>query len=266
MIWVFSPLLRLRHQASRLERIAKAEERLDALAKHHRGPRPKRKDHHEIRASIDKILDGLGAKSYFNVSVDKIFKHTYRQDHPGRPGPNTRFIRKTRTHWNILWKLDEEKIAYDHRSDGMYPLITNDRDLPAEDVFKAHKRQPRIERRFETLKTVHEIAPVLLKNEGRIEALFFLHFIALLVQALIERELRRAMEREGIAELPIYPEERPNRRPTAEQIFRLFSHLQRTTLMRDGEVLKAFAPELTDIQKQVLSLLGVRSNVYSSAR
>jgi hypothetical protein len=47
-----------------------------------------------------------------------------------------------------------------------------------------------IEKRFEQIKTVHEIAPVLLKNEGRIEALFTLYFLALLVQAIIERELR----------------------------------------------------------------------------
>ena len=55
-----------------------------------------------------------------------------------------------------------------------------------------------IEKRFEQVKTVHEIAPVFLKNEGRIEALFTLYAIALLVQALIERELRQAMAREGV--------------------------------------------------------------------
>jgi transposase len=266
VIWVFSPLLRLQQQASRHERIAKAEQKLDALASHHSGPRPRRKDHHEIRTSIDKILDGLSVKPYFKVSVDRIFKHTYRQDRPGRPGPDTRFIRTTKTRWKIEWKIDEEKIAYDHRSDGMYPVITNDRKLAAESVLKAHKRQPQIERRFETLKTVHEIAPVLLKNEGRIEALFFLYFTGLLVQALIERALRLAMDKENIDELPIYPEERPSAKPTAEQIFRLFSHLQKSTLVQDGRVLKAFAPELTDIQKQVLKLLGVPAAVYSSAR
>ena len=62
-----------------------------------------------------------------------------------------------------------------------------------------------IEKRFEQLKIVHEIAPVLLKNEGRIEALFTLYFLVLLVQALIERELRLAMKREGIEELLLYP-------------------------------------------------------------
>ena len=73
-----------------------------------------------------------------------------------------------------------------------------------------------IEKRFEQIKTVHEIAPVFLKDEGRIEALFTLYAIALLVQALIERELRQAMARQGIDELPIYPEQRQCEHPTTE--------------------------------------------------
>jgi transposase len=51
-----------------------------------------------------------------------------------------------------------------------YPLISNDRNLSPAQVLEAHKGQPMIEKRFEQTKTVHEIAPVLLKNEGRIEA------------------------------------------------------------------------------------------------
>src|SRR5260221_10075613 len=42
----------------------------------------------------------------------------------------------------------------------------------------AFKGQPTIEKRFEQIKTVHEIAPVFLKNPGRIEALFTLYFLA----------------------------------------------------------------------------------------
>jgi len=49
---------------------------------------------------------------------------------------------------------------------------------------------------------------VFVKDEGRIEALFTLYFLALLVQALIERELRLAMKREKIEQLPLYPEQR----------------------------------------------------------
>ena len=69
-------------------------------------------------------------------------------------------------------------------------------------VLAAHEGQAHIKKRFQQFKSVHKIAPVFLKNEARIEALFTLHFLTLLVQAIIERQLRLAMQRQGIDELP----------------------------------------------------------------
>ncbi len=161
---------------------------------------------------------------------------------PGRPGPETRYRRQARRRWRLQWTIDEEKIAYDRKSDGMYPLLTNDVQLTSAQVLQAHKRQPTIVKRFEQIKTVFEIAPVLLKNEGHIEALFFVYFLALLVQALIERELRRAMQQQQNSHLPFYPEERSTSRPTAEQIFRLFSLLERHQFQIDGQSIHRFDP------------------------
>jgi transposase len=144
----------------------------------------------------------------------------------------------------------------------MYPLLTNDRTLSPAQVLEAHKGQPTIEKRFEQIKTVHEIAPVFVKNEARIEALFTIYFLALLVQALIERELRQAMQRQSIEELPIYPEQRQCRRPTTEQILRLFSLAERHTLLSAGHTVQVFNPDLTDLQRQVLSLLAVPLHAY----
>jgi hypothetical protein len=78
-----------------------------------------------------------------------------------------------------------------------------------------------------------------------------------LVQALIERELWLAMKREKIKELPIYPEQRLCKRPTTEQILRLFSLAERHTLLRDEKPIQSFPPQFTDIQLQTLDLLGV---------
>src|SRR5215469_6363936 len=116
-----------------------------------------------------------------------------------------------------------------------------------------------IEKRFEQFKTVHEIAPVFLKNEGRIEALFTLYFLGLLVQALIERELRLAMKRDNIEHLPLYPEQRNCAHPTTEQILRLFSLAARNKLVQNGKVLQTFDLEFTPLQRQVLRLLAVRN-------
>ena len=84
----------------------------------------------------------------------------------------------------------------------------------------------------------------------------------MLVQALIERELRQAMRREGIDELPLYPEERKTQRPTAEQILRLFSLTQRHILQQEEVSIHTFEPELTDLQRQILALLKVPLSTY----
>ena len=118
--------------------------------------------------------------------------------------------------------------------------------------------------RCRRLKTVHEIAPVFLQNPGRIEAFFTMYFFALLVQALIEPELRRAMQRQRLNALPIYPEERRCARPTTEQILRLFAHAQRHTLMRAGLVVQTFEADLTPRQQQVLELMGIPQRAFRS--
>ena len=139
----------------------------------------------------------------------------------------------------------------------------NDRNLTPAQVLEAHKGQPVIEKRFEQLKTVHEIAPVFLKNTGRIEAFFTLYFFALLIQALIERQLRLEMQRQKLTELPIYLEQRRCKHPTTEQILRLFSLAERHTLLREERPVQVFPPELTGIQSQTLELLGVSEAAFS---
>ncbi|OGK02035.1 MAG: hypothetical protein A2350_21215 [Candidatus Raymondbacteria bacterium RifOxyB12_full_50_8] len=104
---------------------------------------------------------------------------------------------------------------------------------------------------------------MLLKNEGRIEALFFLYFIALLTQALIERQIRTTMKDSGIEELAVYPEDRQCRAPTCEQILRIFSTVEKHALLRKGTVVQTFAPKLTPVQKEVLKLLSVPKILYA---
>jgi transposase len=142
----------------------------------------------------------------------------------------------------------------------MYPLICNDRNLTAAQILEAHKGEPTIEKRFEQIKTVHEIAPVFLKNAHR--GVLYPVFLALLVQALIERELRLAMKRERIKELPIYPEQRFCKRPTTEQILRLFSLAEHHTLLRNATVVQSFPLQLTELQSQTLDLLGVPAHAF----
>ena len=257
IVWVWSTLLTLRQHARRLRNIAAAIEDFEQLRQRLASSKARLRGAPEIDLQIKLTLDKHHVGRYLQVRRIVREEHVFKQARRGRPGPNTAYRKVTKRRFDLQWDLDDDAIAYDRRSDGMYPLMTNDRTLSDAQVLEAHKGQPMIEKRFEQIKTVHEIAPVFLKNEGRIEALFTLYVIALLIQALVERELRQAMAREGIDELPIYPEQRQCAHPTTEQVLRLFSLAQRHQLRQHGHTVQRFDLALTDLQRQVLGLLGV---------
>jgi hypothetical protein len=56
------------------------------------------------------------------------------------------------------------------------------------------------------------------------------YFFAQLLEALLERELRRQMVKAKITSLPLYPEGRPCRRRTARRVLDLFDNVKRHTL------------------------------------
>jgi transposase len=144
----------------------------------------------------------------------------------------------------------------------VFPLLTNDRALTAEQVLRAYKSQPLIEKRFSQFKTDFAVAPVYLQDVGRICGLLAVYFFALVVQMLLERELRRAMKAAGIKSLPLYPEGRPCARPTAHRLIELFEPVQRHVLqIGDGEP-QVMVTELTSVQRQVVALLGLKPDSY----
>ena len=104
-----------------------------------------------------------------------------------------------------------------------------------------------------------------LKNVDRIEALLFLYFVALLVHALLERELRRGMAKAKIASLPLYPEQRDCWAPATERILDLFLPLQRHRLTSHNLPLQIFEPQLSDLQSKIVRLLGIPLAAFQSS-
>ena len=182
----------------------------------------------------------------------------------GRPGKETRYRKVEKTRFELGSEVDAAKVAYDAATDGCFPLVSNEGELSDAELLAAYRYQPNLEKRHHELKSVLGAAPVSLKSPSRIEGLFCCEFIALLCSCLIERELRAAMSREGVPELPLYHEGRASSAPTAARVFDLFAEASRHRLLSDGEVVQVFEPELTSLQRQVLELLGVPETAYLS--
>jgi len=141
-------------------------------------------------------------------------------------------------------------------------LISNAREMDAEQLLRAYKRQPIIEKRFSQLKTEFAVTPVYLKEVSRIQGLLAVYFLALLVQTLLERELRQAMERQDVPSLPLYPEGRPCHRPTAARVLEAFDNVQRHVLTRPDGHDESLITELSPLQRKILKLLGISPDSY----
>jgi hypothetical protein len=71
------------------------------------------------------------------------------------------------------------------------------------------------------------------------------------------------MAREQISELPLFPEQRACKHPTAARTLELFATLAPHRLYSNERHLKDFAPERTPLQAQVLNLLGLPAAAYN---
>jgi transposase len=222
------------------------------------------------RAQVDEaaqsILRETHAERWITVEVKTVEEHRYRQAKSGRPSENTAYVRKTQERPQLHWQSNAEMLQYDDRTDGIFPLVTNDKKMSLHDVLVAYKHQPCIEKRHEQLKSVLDVMPVNLKSPSRIEAFLFIYFVALLVSSLIEREVRQQMKTEKISSLPLYPEGRPCKAPTTDRILELFVDIRRHRLMAaDASVQKRFYDDLTQLQRTVLRLFGISTAKYFSA-
>ena len=89
--------------------------------------------------------------------------------------------------------------------------------------------------------------------------------MALLVHALLEREVRQGMVRKKLDRLPLYPEDRQCKAPSTERILDVFAPLQRHRLRKGGRLAQVFEPELNDLHRQILDLMQLPEAIFRSA-
>lgn len=260
--WVHSSEKERHDRAEREDKLERARRELEELRDRLRSKRTRLRKRDKVDKAVAILLAETGTKKWVEVEIIETTEPSYRQSRPGRPGPKTTYERKVRRRFDLQWKYRLEAIAYDAKTDGTFPLVTNDKTLNLRRILRIYKKQPRLEKRHEQLKSVHEVAPQYLKGAARIEALLCVFFLALLIDALIERQVRRTMRSERIRSIPIYPEARDCRLPTTDRMLEIFETLQCHTLRTADSTRTEFPPELTPIQRRLLKLMGVREAVY----
>jgi transposase len=244
---------------SREQKLQKAESQLLNLIP--KLNKRKLKTEEEIEKQVQAILEKYGVERFLKITISEKITEFKVQITRGRPGPNTKYRTCIQTSYLLSWETDKKALRQEKNVDGIFPLLTTDDSLSAKSVLLSYKYQPRLEKRFTQFKSVHEAAPLLFKKIERVEAIMFLFFLSLMIQAIIEREVRLKMKEEGIKTLPIYPESRDAYHPTTSKILDTFEGISSYKVTIEGRA-REFRDSLTQTQETILRLLNIDINDF----
>lgn len=258
--WIYSSEKRRRDRQAREHRLRNAEEALATLGGKINTRHLKTKQ--AIQQAVDAILARHQVASFYQVDIGTVREERRVQIGRGRPGKETRYRRVVHTVFTLGWRRNTTKLGQEARTDGVFPLLCTDMDLTAKEALQAYKYQPRLEKRFSQFKHIHHGAPLLFKKLERIEATMFAFFIALMIQALIERQVRQEMADREIPALALYPEDRQASHPTTAKIMGIFEEVSTYKLTGSRAGTKEFRDDLTAVQRKILELLNIPEDVY----
>lgn len=220
------------------------------------------------RPAIQKKLKGILAKHNCQRFLDvRIASQTHietKRLRRGRPRKDDPVKRVRRRVYHLEVSRNKEALRTEARTDGVFPLTTNleTRKAPKKEVLLIYKYQPYVEKRHALFKSELEVAPVYIKKPLRAVGLVHAVFLAMTLDALIERTVRLGMIRDGIEALPILPEGRETRTPTTARILEMFSDVCWYEFERGDETV-TFPIQLTALQKQLLRLLDMAPSAYA---
>lgn len=160
--------------------------------------------------------------------------------------------------FHLAWEFDTEALQRRRDLEGVYVLKTN---LPKSthataEVLRTYKEQSHVERRFHHLKGPLAVAPMFLKNPERIAGLLCILVWALMVLALMERQMRRELKGQPLYGL--YPEGRPSPAPTGPALIEGLSGLC-IVIVRVGDTITRQLAEPDPTQHRILQLLKINS-------
>lgn len=242
--------------------LERAFSELATLRQKLQSPRTRYRAASQVSEAVEQILKARDAQHLIEVQVHPMQDEEYRQTSRGRPTSQTKYTRKLTLRFDLSYRVNEPALEIERRGYGAFPLITNMSNATERDLLLTYKQQPSIERRFSQMKTEFSVAPMHLQSTPRIVAFLCVYFLALLVESLLERELRRAMAATGQHTLPLYPEGRPCRYPTAPRVFDAFDNLQRHSLQIGERPPSMMVTQLSPIQRTILKLLRHRPDTY----
>jgi transposase len=157
----------------------------------------------------------------------------------------------------LQWQMDTKAVEEWKALEGVFVLKTNlpKKGFPIRGILRKYKEQNQVERRIHHLKGPLAVTPMFLEKPERIAGLLCILVWALMILALMERQVRRTLK--GKPLYGLYPENRPSPAPTGPALLECFSTLCVVIIKQRGQVSRRLA-DVSDIQRRLLLLLNIQ--------
>ncbi|MGH3605005.1 MAG: IS1634 family transposase, partial [Pseudonocardiaceae bacterium] len=110
IVWVRSSTKIVYDEQARRDRIGRGIAALDQLNQRLASPKTRMKTPVAVEQAAADALARTGAARWIHISVEHRVSERYRQEKRGRPGPDTRYRKITRSHHRITFTVDETQV------------------------------------------------------------------------------------------------------------------------------------------------------------
>ncbi|HIJ40719.1 MAG TPA: hypothetical protein HPP90_06530 [Deltaproteobacteria bacterium] len=158
--------------------------------------------------------------------------------------------------------IDAEKKKYGWKA---YVTDVSKERLDFINVVKSYRKQYRVERIFNRLKSRLNIAPFYVKREDQIKGITHLLMIGVRVITLVEFVVRRSLARsdEKLLGLHLGNPKKAMSNPTCEKILSAFSKITLTIICTGDSVIRHLTP-LSQLQYEIINHLGFDASIYEN--
>lgn len=243
------------------ERLHKAQGTLEALNERKQG-KPHFTDMDGLCQAAEEILRQYRVEGLLDLSFTQQEQERQVRKYGNRPA-EVRIERAV----SLVVRQNETAIqqAIAHLGWRVYATNAAQENLPLTKAVLAYRNEYLVERGFARLKgRPLSLTPMYLKDDQRVTGLIRLLAIGLRVLTLLEFVVRRelAQNQEQLAGLYAGNPKRSTATPRAETLLEVFKNIYLNTVTMGEQILLHITP-LSDLQRKILSLLGLSPVIYS---
>ena len=183
---------------------------------------------------------------------------------PGRPKKGE--VAPTHVEYTLAYdelERDDDAVARARFHAAHYVLVSDRADWDAARILAEYREQSMIEGvcGFRWLKSIVDVAPVMLKTPHRISAVGLVFVLAMMVRNYLQFELRRKLEETDTTVRGRKVRVR-TKKPTAETSYLSFQHLRTMTVRLGGQLIKRQVDPLSEDARTILSHLSIPIEVF----